>query len=180
MDRMPRWMLIAVAVGALVYCATVLVAGTPEYVIPGAILFALVVGYAAFERILTRAHMRHHDGDPGHAMRDDEDWPVPAAHLIPDDVRPAGDTPEVHDEINPHDLPIDHPGRQAAEEQAAGRETSGNAQGAQGGRFTRERDGTTERTGEPQRSAQRAKSTIGPRGGGAGGDGKSSTPGQTP
>ena len=24
--------------------------------------------------------------------------------------RPLGDTPEAHDEINPHDLPLDHPG----------------------------------------------------------------------
>jgi hypothetical protein len=31
----------------------------------------------------------------------------------------AGDTPEAHDEINPHDLPPDHPGRQAAEEEAS-------------------------------------------------------------
>jgi hypothetical protein len=30
----------------------------------------------------------------------------------------VGDTPEAHDEVNPHDLPPDHPGRPAAEEQA--------------------------------------------------------------
>ena len=46
-----------------------------------------------------------------------EDPPVPFA---PDDETPAGDTPEVHDEISPHDLPKDHPGRQEAEDQAAG------------------------------------------------------------
>jgi len=34
----------------------------------------------------------------------------------------VGDTPQAHDEINPHDLPPDHPGRQAAEEQAGGAE----------------------------------------------------------
>lgn len=34
----------------------------------------------------------------------------------------VGDTPEAHDEINPHDLPPDHPGRRAAEEQAGGTE----------------------------------------------------------
>ncbi len=41
----------------------------------------------------------------------------------------VGDTPEAHDEINPHDLPPDHPGRQVAEEQAGGTEgtTEGHA-----------------------------------------------------
>ena len=36
--------------------------------------------------------------------------------------RPLGDTPEAHDEINPHDLPLDHPGREEAEDQAGGAE----------------------------------------------------------
>jgi cytoskeletal protein RodZ len=48
----------------------------------------------------------------------DENEPLPSAHLIPDNETAAGDTPEAHDEINPHDLPPDHPGRQAAEAQA--------------------------------------------------------------
>jgi hypothetical protein len=34
------------------------------------------------------------------------------------DPTDLGDTPEAHDEVNPHDLPPDHPGRPAAEEQA--------------------------------------------------------------
>ena len=48
----------------------------------------------------------------------DETEPLPSSHLIPDNETAAGDTPEAHDEINPHDLPAGHPGRQAAEEQA--------------------------------------------------------------
>ena len=36
-----------------------------------------------------------------------------------DEQRPLGDTPEAHDEITPHDLPADHPGRAEAERQAA-------------------------------------------------------------
>jgi hypothetical protein len=48
----------------------------------------------------------------------DETEPLPSSHLIPDDKTAAGDTPEAHDEINPHDLPAGHPGRAAAEEQA--------------------------------------------------------------
>jgi hypothetical protein len=37
-----------------------------------------------------------------------------------EDDTAVGDTAEAHDEINPHDLPVDHPGREAAEEQARG------------------------------------------------------------
>jgi hypothetical protein len=49
----------------------------------------------------------------------DEAAKEPLGPLTPDDERPAGDTPEAHDEIVPEDLPKDHPGRQAAERQAA-------------------------------------------------------------
>ncbi len=48
----------------------------------------------------------------------DETEPIPSTHLIPDNETAAGDTPEAHDEINPHDLPAGHPGREAAEKQA--------------------------------------------------------------
>jgi hypothetical protein len=52
----------------------------------------------------------------------------------PDD-RPLGDTPEAHDEINPHDIPKDNPARQEAERRVGdeGGETKGNVEGAQGG-----------------------------------------------
>ena len=48
--------------------------------------------------------------------------------MTPDDDTPVGDTPEAHDEISPHDLPKDHPGRNAAEDLADdhGDLTSGN------------------------------------------------------
>jgi hypothetical protein len=48
----------------------------------------------------------------------DKDADEPLGPVTPDDETPAGDTPEAHDEISPHDLPKDHPGRQAAEELA--------------------------------------------------------------
>jgi hypothetical protein len=44
----------------------------------------------------------------------------PLGPATPDDETPLGDTPEAHDEINPHDLPRDHPGRKEAERQAGG------------------------------------------------------------
>ena len=49
----------------------------------------------------------------------------PLGPATPDDETPLGDTPEAHDEISPHDLPKDHPGRKAAEEQAEGGTTRG-------------------------------------------------------
>jgi hypothetical protein len=42
----------------------------------------------------------------------------PLGPATPDDETPLGDTPEAHDEISPHDLPPDHPGRRAAEKDA--------------------------------------------------------------
>lgn len=43
----------------------------------------------------------------------------PLGPFTPDQETPLGDTPEAHDEITPHDLPKDHPGREEAERQAA-------------------------------------------------------------
>jgi hypothetical protein len=51
----------------------------------------------------------------------DSDSEEPLGPLTPDDETELGDTPEAHDEISPHDLPVGHPGRKAAEEQAARR-----------------------------------------------------------
>jgi hypothetical protein len=131
---MPRWLFPLIGVLLVAYILAVLLAGTPEYLIPAAILALIVLGYAMVQRALTRREMARHGGDVDAALRDDEDWAIPSTHLVGDDTTQAGDTPEVHDEISPHDLPIDHPGRQAAEDQAAGEEgtTNGNA----GGRFS--------------------------------------------
>ncbi len=45
--------------------------------------------------------------------------PEPLGPFTPDGQTPLGATPEAHDEITPHDLPRGHPGRSAAEHQAA-------------------------------------------------------------
>ena len=180
---MPRWLLPLIGVLLAIYVVTVLVSGSPEYLIPAAILAVLVLGYAALEHVLSQREMARHGGDVEAALSDDEDWAIPSAHLVGDDTTQAGDTPEVHNEISPHDLPLDHPGRQAAEEQApeeAG-ETTGNAEGAQGGRFERTEDQTTERTGEEQRSAAYAKGGGGePETGGIPAGEKTDVPGQRP
>jgi len=66
--------------------------------------------------------------DPEHAPPHDSESKEPLGPLTPDDETPAGDTPEAHDEISPHDLPQDHPGRAEAERLAGGEEgtTRGN------------------------------------------------------
>ncbi len=71
-------------------------------------------------------------------MRDDEEHPAPPhdedadeplGPMTPDDETALGDTPEAHDEISPHDLPPDHPGRSEAERLARDRDetTRGNS-----------------------------------------------------
>ena len=53
---------------------------------------------------------------PPHDKQSDE----PLGPMTPDDETPLGDTPDAHDELNPHDLPPDHPGREKAERLAGG------------------------------------------------------------
>lgn len=58
------------------------------------------------------------DDDKRHASPHDSEANEPLGPITPDHESPAGDTPEVHSEISPHDLPKDHPGREEAERQA--------------------------------------------------------------
>jgi hypothetical protein len=60
---------------------------------------------------------------PPHDKESDE----PLGPVTPDEETDLGDTPEAHDEISPHDLPKDHPGRKQAEREAGdGGTTRGN------------------------------------------------------
>jgi hypothetical protein len=56
------------------------------------------------------------------ANRDDADSSDNVIRQPATTDRPLGDTPEAHDEINPHDLPLDNPARRQAERQAGGME----------------------------------------------------------
>ncbi|MDQ3675811.1 MAG: hypothetical protein M3401_03255 [Actinomycetota bacterium] len=62
------------------------------------------------------------DDDKTKAPPHDEEAVEPLGPMTPDDETEAGDTPEAHDEINPHDLPKNHPGREKAERLAGGDE----------------------------------------------------------
>jgi hypothetical protein len=146
---MAKWQLAMIVAFLPVFAVTVLLTGDPIYIIPVGVLVALVVGYALFNRVMTARITERHES-LGDAMSD-EDEPLPSSHLIPDDSTPAGDTPEAHDEINPHDLPPDHPGREEAEAQAGGEERRGEARTTRGSEelteVAPERDEDLERPG---------------------------------
>ena len=124
------------AAGLLVVFALAagLLAGA-EFAIPVVILGVLVVGFLMLNGLLARRSNRNPDA------KSDAGDSVPAAHVITDD-RPLGDTAEAHDEISPHDLPRDAPGRRAAQAQAArrGGTTRGHTEGAAGGRVLEQED----------------------------------------
>lgn len=65
------------------------------------------------------------DDERSHAPPHDEEASEPLGPMTPDDETPAGDTPEAHDELSPHDLPKDHPGREQAERLAGEEGTTG-------------------------------------------------------
>ena len=62
------------------------------------------------------------DDETEKAPPHDSESSAPLGPITPDDETPLGDTPEAHDEISPHDLPLDPPGREEAERQAGGDE----------------------------------------------------------
>jgi hypothetical protein len=113
---MAKWQLLVIAVFLGVFGITVILTGNPAYLIAAAMIAALVVGWALLNRAMTKRVATKHDSIED-AMSDESE-PIPSTHLIPDNETAAGDTPEAHDELNPHDLPPDHPGRAEAERQA--------------------------------------------------------------
>jgi hypothetical protein len=150
---MAKWQIALVAAFIVVFGATVVLTGNPSYLIAGVLIVALVVGWALLNAA-GRRRMEHRHGSLEDAMSDETD-PVPGAHLIPDNETAAGDTPEAHDEINPHDLPRSHPGRRAAEREArptpgdrGARTTRGDADPSDvDARRTERLEGTVERGG---------------------------------
>src|SRR3954447_14463508 len=113
---MAKWQIVLVAAFLVVFGVTVILTGNPLYLIAAVMIAALVIGWALFNRAMTKRVAARHDSIED-AMSDETE-PIPSSHLIPDNETATGDTPEAHDEINPHDLPPDHPGRRAAEVEA--------------------------------------------------------------
>jgi hypothetical protein len=90
------------------------------WIIALVILLLIVIGYFAVNRAATNRIADRHGGDPERALADESE-PIPSTHLITDEERPVGDTPDAHDEINPHDVPLDNPARHDTEERVAER-----------------------------------------------------------
>ncbi len=115
---LPKWMLLTLAGFFVVYGATVVAMGEASFLIPVAILAVIVLAYALANHLIARRAIDR--GGSLEKVASDSNDAIPSPSLIPSDgTRPMGDTPEAHDEITPHDLPLSHPGRQAAEAQAA-------------------------------------------------------------
>src|SRR4051795_8192294 len=112
---MAKWQLALVGAFLVVFGLTVILTGNPVYLIAAVMIAALVVGWSLLNRAMTKRVAGKHDSIED-AMSDESE-PIPSTHLIPDNETAAGDTPEAHDEINPHALPAGHPGREEAEEQ---------------------------------------------------------------
>lgn len=105
--RFPALVLVGLVMAGVVTIVAWIVLGA-EFGVPILILTAVCAGAVIAYRLLAGSTRR--EGDAAD--------PIPKQPANP--ARPLGDTTEVHDELSPHDLPIDHPGRQAAEEQAGG------------------------------------------------------------
>ena len=111
----------------VVYVATAIISGSASYVLAVVLVVLFVFVAVALTGLGRRRLEQRHGGDREAAMSDHTD-PVPSAPFITDDETALGDTTEAHDEISPHDLPKHHPGRAAAEAQAA-RQTAGSGVG---------------------------------------------------
>ena len=111
-----------------------------EFVIPVLVLAALCALVAIGYRMLAGGNRASEGGEA------DSTESVPAQPA--NDSRPLGDTPEAHDEINVHDLPLDNPGRHHTEAMAGDEDatTRGMSAGGAGGadRFSRGDSGSAE------------------------------------
>lgn len=108
MSRRTLPVLLAAVLVALILAT--LLTGQALYTVP-AMLLVGIIGLMALGEwgLKKRAENR-----PGSVQSDNSD-PVPSTHVAKDEETALGDTSEAHDEISPHDLPKDHPGRLEAE-----------------------------------------------------------------
>jgi hypothetical protein len=135
-------LLMAVAIIAVAW----VLLGT-EFAVPILILtvicFAAAVGY--------RSLAGSNRGQSGDADSGDN---VPKQPARGD--RPLGDTPEAHDEINVHDMPLDSPGRHAAEAMAGDEDATTRGMSAGGGAGGTARFSSDADTGDAEVSADEA------------------------
>src|SRR3954452_22312209 len=113
---MAKWQLALVVAFLVIFGVTVVLTGDPLFLIAAVMIAVLVIGWSLVNRAMTKRVAAKHDSIED-AMSDESE-PIPSTDLIPDNETAAGDTPEAHDEINPHDLPAGHPATKEAERQA--------------------------------------------------------------
>jgi pimeloyl-ACP methyl ester carboxylesterase len=123
----PRGLMLVLAAVAAFYGITAVAAADVglRYVI-AALLAFLIPGTATALAVSTARTMTRETDDGRQVDLSAEDrGPVPRLGL--DNSRPLGDSPDLHGDVSPHDLPVDHPGRHAVEERAkeAGGRTTG-------------------------------------------------------
>jgi hypothetical protein len=113
------------ALGASLGAVVVIVAFVVDAGIawPLLILFALCLAVAVVYRLIAGSN------------RDDADHTDSFPKQPATRSRPLGDTPEAHDELSPHDVPLDSPARRPVEQQAGGLggTTRGHRQGGAAG-----------------------------------------------
>jgi hypothetical protein len=134
-------MFAVVAIGAAV-------AGGISWAIPIVLGARIAGGWALGNRLLARRTLARHHGSQQAAVRDEEEGGLPKTHVVGDERTPLGDTPEVHAEVSPHDLPKGAPGRPAAERMAE------EESGGQDGETTRGQEDPSDREERIRRPSQ--------------------------
>ena len=106
--------------------AVVLVSiGQATLAIPVAILLAILIAAGMFDAFAARRKVARHCGDVDSVEADEGDtFPT----MVADEQAPIGATSQSHEDIAPHDLPLDHASRPAVKERSrerTGARTSG-------------------------------------------------------
>ena len=140
-------------VAAVVVIAVAWAALGAEVAIPIAILAVICVIAAVVFRTMGSGGPR--------AASDSSEGGMP--RLPTDEDRPLGDTPQAHDEINPHDFPLYNPGRRTAERMASGpaNTTRGMKNGAAAGAGG-SKEGETGAVGDDEAGGASTDSAFGP------------------
>src|SRR3954447_6231111 len=129
---MAKWQIAFVAAFVVIFGITVILTGSPSYLIAAVMIAVLVLAWAGFNRVMTKRVESRHDSIED-AMSDESE-PLPSAHLIPDNETaapppgpptprnseaPAADPRGPHDKTTPPAPPPAPRGGRAAEDQAA-------------------------------------------------------------
>jgi hypothetical protein len=106
-------LLMTLAVVAALVAVFLLVIGETSLAIAPAVLLLILAGAAAFDSVAAKRKLDRHAGSTPEVDADSRDsFPT----MTGDEEAPLGATRESHRELDPHDLPPDHPSREAVEE----------------------------------------------------------------